>query len=181
MQKLAEGGNFADVSADLKAAGGNVVDNPAKGPLSPGKMSDKFTLTTTGSNTYLSLAGMIVPTNDGFVAANGIAIPSQKGEYVFMLNAYDAGTEANNEIRGTDNATAGQSNVLGMPIAPFLEDKVGKGGTGVLTGAAAKPEGFVHIHRGVLGDDNATGGKSDIDIMTQRWLNPIARLVITVK
>jgi hypothetical protein len=33
----------------------------------------------------------------------------------------------------------------------------------------------------VLGDDNATGGKSDINNMTQRWLNPVARLVITVK
>lgn len=175
LQKLAEGGNFADVSADLKAAGANVLDNPAAGPLAPGKLSNKFTLMTTGGNNFLSLAGMIVPTNDGFLAANAIAIPTAKGEYVYMLNAYDAGTEANNELRGA--ADAGMPGHLGMPVAPFLEADVGHNGTGVATTA----EGFVHIHRGVIGDDNPMGGKSDIDMMSQRWLNPIARLVITVK
>lgn len=177
LQKLAEGGDFKDVSADMKAAGANVLDNPAAGPLAPGKMA-KFTLTTTGSNEFLSLAGMIVPTNDGFVAANAIRIPTVKGEYTYMLNAYDAGTEANNEVRG--DADAGKPNMPNMPVAPFLEAEVGHNATG-MTAATAKGEGFVHIHRGVIGDDNATGGKSDIDITKHRWLNPIARLVITVK
>ncbi len=174
LQKLAEGADITGVSADFKAAGANVLDNPAMGPLAPGKMTT-FMLTTTANNDFLSLAGMIVPTNDGFIAANAIRIPTVKGEYTYMLNAYDAGTEANTEIRG--EAGAGLPNHAGMPVAPFLEAEVGHNGTGI----AATAEGFVHIHRGVLGDDNATGGKSDIDIMRHRWLNPIARLMITVK
>lgn len=174
LTKMAEGGDIAGLDADLMAAGANIVKNPAAGLLAPSKSTTTM-LTTTGSNTYLSLAAMLLPTNDGFVAANAIQIPTTKGEYVYWLNAYDAGTEANDEKRGS-----GAVGVAGFPVPPNspIDTMSGTGGTGI-TGLTA--EGFVHIHRGVLGDDNATGGKSDINNMTQRWLNPVARLVITVK
>lgn len=172
LTKLAEVGNIADVAADFKAAGAMVSENPASGLLAPSKTTTLM-LSTNDTNKYLSLAAMILPSNDGFVAANAIPVPTTKGEYVYMLNAYDAGTEANDEKRGS--AEVGQA---GFPVPPPLEAMIGTGGTGVM-GVTA--EGFVHIHRGVLGDDNMTGGKSDINAMTQRWLNPIARLVITVK
>jgi hypothetical protein len=55
--------------------------------------------------------------------------------------------------------------------------QVGTGGMGV----SATAEGFVHIHRGVLGDHNATGGVSDINASGQRWLNPVARVILTVQ
>jgi hypothetical protein len=174
LTKMAEGGDIAGLDADLMAAGANVVKNTAAGLLAPGKTATTM-LTTTGSNMYLSLAAMLLPTNDGFVAANAIKIPTEKGEHVFMLNAYDSGTEANDEKRG-----GGAVGGAGFPVPPAsgVDTMSGTGGTGI-TGLTA--EGFVHIHRGVLGDDNATGGKSDINNMTQRWLNPVARLVITVK
>ena len=172
LAKLAEGGKIADVAADFKAAGAMVVENPANGLLESGK-STTFMLTTDDTNKYISLAAMLVPSNDGFVSANMIPIPTTKGEYVYMLNAYDAGTEANDEKRGS-----GEVGNAGFPVPAALDAKVGTGGTGI-SGVTA--EGFVHIHRGMLGDDNPTGGKSDINIMTQRWLNPVARLVITVK
>ena len=54
--------------------------------------------------------------------------------------------------------------------------KVGSGGTGV----NATSEGFVHIHRNVLGDADPTGGMSDIDSTVHRWLNPVVRVVVTV-
>ena len=48
----------------------------------------------------LSIIGMIVPSNDGFVALHKLVLPSTPGTYTYMVNAYDAGTEANDEIRG---------------------------------------------------------------------------------
>lgn len=174
LTKMAEGGSIDALDADLIATGANIVKNPASGLLAPAKTATTM-LSTTGSNMYLSLAAMMLPTNDGFVAANAIKIPTEKGEHVFMLNAYDSGTEANDEKRGS-----GAVGMAGFPVPPAsgVDTMSGKDGTGI-TGLTA--EGFVHIHRGVLGDDNATGGKSDINNMTQRWLNPVARLVITVK
>lgn len=174
LTKMAEGGSIDALDADLMAAGANIMKNPAGGLLAPGKTATTM-LSTTGSNTYLSVAAMLLPTNDGFVAANAIQVPTTKGEYVYWLNAYDSGTEANDEKRGS-----GAVGVAGFPVPPSsgVDTMSGTGGTGM---AGLTAEGFVHIHRGVLGDDNATGGKSDINNMTQRWLNPVARLVITVK
>jgi len=41
-------------------------------------------------------------------------------------------------------------------------------------------EGNVHIHRNGLGDADINGGKSDLDATVHRWLNPVARLTVTV-
>jgi len=65
--------------------------------------------------------------------------------------------------------------VAGIPADPG--GSVATGGTGVV----ADIEGFVHIHRGVLGDNNTTGGLSDLKSTKHRWLNPVARAIITVK
>ena len=46
---------------------------------------------------------------------------------------------------------------------------------------ATEANSVVHIHRGVIGDTNPTGGSSDLDSRVHRWLNPVAELVITVK
>ena len=42
-------------------------------------------------------------------------------------------------------------------------------------------EGNVHIHRNALGDSDPTGGASDLDSSIHRWLNPVARVVVTVR
>jgi len=124
------------------------------------------------NNTRLSIAAMLVPSNDAFVTLNNLILPTMPGTYIYLLNAYDAGTEANDEIRGS-----GAMGMPGMPVAPPLEALVGTGGTGI----SATAEGFVHIHRGVLGDHNITGGVSDINASSQRWLNPVARVTLTVQ
>lgn len=173
LQKMAEGGDISGLVADMNAAGAVVVANPANGMLQPGASAMASLVTGSSSNnTRLSVLGMMVPTNDGFIGLNAITIPTQPGTYSYDVNAYDAGTEANDEIRGS-----GAPGVPGMPVPAPLDAQVGKGGTGI----PAVAEGFVHIHRGVIGDTDANGGKSDLDAGRHRWLNPVARVTVTVK
>lgn len=172
LQKMAEGGDISGLEADLMAAGANNVANPAAGLLMPGKHTTANLVSPSATNTRLSIVAMLVPTNDAFVTLNNLTLPTMPGTYTYLLNAYDAGTEANDEIRGS-----GAMGMPGMPVAPPLEALVGTGGTGI----SATAEGFVHIHRGVLGDHNITGGVSDINASSQRWLNPVARVTLTVQ
>jgi len=172
LQAMAEGGDISGLDVDMMNAGAKVVANPAAGLLAPGMKTTAELGDPGAANTQLSIAAMLLPTNDGFVALNSLTLPTAPGTYTYMLNAYDAGTEANNEIRG-----GGAPGVAGMPVPPPLEALIGTGGTGV----AAMAEGFVHIHRGVLGDQMITSGMSDINASSQRWLNPVARVTLTVK
>lgn len=173
LQAMAEGGDISGLEAELDALGATQSNNPAGGLLMPGA-SASTTLNTDAAtaNTHLSIVGMLLPTNDGFVGANAIEIPGAPGTYHFYLNAYDAGTEANDEVRGS-----GAPGEAGFPVPGPLDPLVGTGGAGL----AATAEGYVHIHRGVLGDTDASGGSSDIDSTLHRWLNPIAKLTITVR
>ncbi|MBU1438676.1 MAG: spondin domain-containing protein [Gammaproteobacteria bacterium] len=172
LQKMAEGGDIAELTSIISAVAGNSLVNPANGLLAPGAEVSAM-LTTTGSNNYLSVTAMLLPTNDGFVGLNSWPIPTEKGTYTVMLNAYDAGTEANNELVVEGS---GAPNIPGIPAAPG--GNAGSGGTGV---TLEELNTTVHIHRGSLGDDNLSGGKSDLDNRVHRWLNPVARLTVTVK
>jgi len=172
LQKMAEGGDISGLETNLMAAGANNVVNPAAGLLMPGKHTTASLANPAATNTQLSITAMLVPSNDAFVTLNNLSLPTTPGTYTYLLNAYDAGTEANDEIRGS-----GAMGMPGMPVAPPLETLVGTGGTGINTTA----EGFVHIHRGVLGDHNITGGLSDINASSQRWLNPVARITLIVQ
>ena len=172
LQAMAEGGDISGIADALTATGAVLEENPAAGLLMPGA-STMVTLNTDNAsgNDYLSIVAMLLPTNDGFVGLSHWEIPTEPGVYPISLNAYDAGTEANDEIRGS-----GAPGEAGLPVPPPLEDSVGMGGTGV----SAEAEGFVHVHRGVLGDGDDEGGMSDIGF-SQRWLNPVAQVVVTVK
>ena len=158
LQAMAEGGDISGLASILNNANADIVENPAMGLLAP-TMSTTTMLSTSTGNMYLSLAGMMLPTNDGFVGLSNWMIPSEAGTYMFYLNAYDAGTEANDELIG-----GGAPGVSGMPNPPPLMN-TDTGGTGV---AAAEENAYVHVHRGTIGDDNATGGKSDISNTVHR-------------
>ena len=170
LQTMAEGGNIALLVSDLNSEEATVVANPNEGLLFAGK-STTATLNTTATNDSLSIVAMILPTNDGFVALNNWKVPTEPGVYRVNLNAYDAGTEANDEVinGGAPLGTAG------IPADP--SGNAGENATGFDTEA----EGFVHVHRGVLGDTDPEGGKSDLDATKHRWLNPVATAIITVK
>ena len=172
LQTMAEGGDISGLVSMLTNADANINENPASGLLAPA-MSASFNLTNDTNNTHLSLSAMILPSNDGFVGLNSWEIPEEAGTYTVYLNAYDAGTEANDEIRGS--GALGES---GMPVPPPLDAMIGMNGTGVTD---MESNNTVHIHRGSLGDDDMSAGKSDINNSVQRWLNPVAKLTITVQ
>lgn len=172
LQAMAEGGALDGLVADLQATGAALSTNPAGGPLMPtmSAMVEDFDPKT---NTHLSITAMLLPTNDGFVGLDAWPIPSEPGTYTLMLNGYDAGTEANDE-RVIDGG--GMPGALGIPAVPFVA--AGEGGTGVTT---TIPNDSVHIHPGNIGDSDMTGGISDLMSHQHRWLNPVAKVVITVQ
>ncbi|MBW0147130.1 spondin domain-containing protein [Marinobacter arenosus] len=173
LRAMAETGNLTGLIALLNAAGATVEEDPANGLLAPGATT-VATINTGNAvaNTELSIVAMLQPSNDGFLALNSLTVPTEPGTYTYDLNAYDAGTEANNELRGTNSL--GQP---GMPVPPELDSELGNNGTG----AASTVEGYVHIHRGNLGDNNPSGGPSDMVSTLHRWLNPVARVTVTVR
>ena len=171
LQAMAEGGDLSGLISDVAGIGATYIDNPAAGLLAPGHSVTTDLDTTGTANTQLSVVSMLLPTNDGFVGLNAITLPTEPGIYTYYLNAYDAGTEANDEIING----AGAPGAPGIPVAPG-----GDGGTGATGAAGADANTYVHIHRGVLGDSNPTGGVSDLDSTIHRWLNPVAKLVLTV-
>jgi hypothetical protein len=171
LQAMAEGGDTAGLITDLTGLSADISDNPAAGLTTPGQTVN-FDMTTQVANTHISVVAMILPTNDGFVGLDAMQIPTAIGTYTYYLNAYDAGTEANDEIING----AGAPGAAGIPADPL-----GAGGTGATGVTSSENNMLVHIHRGVLGDTNATGGSSDLDSRVHRWLNPVARLVIQVK
>ncbi|WP_345880479.1 spondin domain-containing protein [Shewanella algae] len=171
LQKMAEGGDISELQQAVTANNGVIVANPAAGLLAPGAKVEKVMLDS-GALTHLSLVAMLLPTNDAFVGLDGWEIPSTPGNYTLYLNAYDAGTEANDEqITG-----GGAPGVPGIPAAP--DGMGGQNGTGVMDDSS---NDRVHIHPGLLGDTDPNGGISDVDSRIHRWLNPVAALVVTVK
>ncbi|MEM1141748.1 MAG: spondin domain-containing protein [Pseudomonadota bacterium] len=172
LQAMAEGGDIAGLQADVESLNATIAANPAGGLLAPGQRTSAALNTDNApDNTRLSIVAMILPSNDGFMGLNAIEIPTEPGRYVYNVNAYDSGTEGNDEVVGS-----GAPGEPGYPAPPPVLAASGSGGTGI----AAMAEGFVHIHRNVLGDDDLEGGVSDIVNTVHRWLNPVVRVVLTV-
>jgi hypothetical protein len=170
LRAMAEGGNLAGLIADLQDAGWSYVENPAGGVLEPGGTTSA-SLEVGKQARHLSVTAMLVPTNDGFVGLDGIPIPRHPGVYTYYLNGYDAGTEGNDEVI----TGGGAPGVPGIPGDPGGNS--GTGGTGVV---GADYNQMVHVHPGVAGDLDPLGGPSDLDSGVHRWLNPVARVTVTV-
>lgn len=170
LQAMAEGGDISGLDTDLAAMGANNVVNPAGGLMAPGATATA-TLMVGRHNRYLSLVAMLLPTNDGFVGLDAIRIPKKRGTYTYYLNGYDAGTEANDEIINGGGAP-------GTPGIPA--DPGGNGGTGGSGVTSLDHNTSVHVHRGIAGDTDATGGASDLNSAVHQWINPVAKVKITI-
>ncbi len=172
LQAMAEGGDISGLVTDLQGLGATIAENPAGGLLAPASETSVDLNTDGTSNELLTIVAMLLPTNDAFAGLNAVQIPTEPGTYVYDVPAYDAGTEANDELL----TGGGAPGAAGVPADPGM--LAGTGGTGA---AAADANPNVHIHRGTLGDLDAAGGVSDLDSSVHRWLNPVIRVVVTVR
>ena len=147
---IAEGGNIAPLMAVLEADPQVVDVQHSSGLLAPGQSVTIIVDAGHGAR-YISLASMLLPTNDGFIALDAVRAGGKHAE-IYFSPGYDAGSEANDElcanIPGPTCGGAGES-----PIPSPLD------------------EGYVHVHRGIHGVGN-------LDAATYDWRNPVARISI---
>ncbi|MEM7337023.1 MAG: spondin domain-containing protein [Actinomycetota bacterium] len=157
LQSLAENGGVADLAAELTAA----IDEAGRGtsgvagdtPIEPGARRT-FDVTTTADR--LSLAAMLVCTNDGFAGLDGQGLPRYDGHSrTYYLPAYDAGTEINTEAR-TD-----------LVPAPFC----GPGDGSTMSNPDLAEGGVVRLHRTIQGTGDL-GPEFD-------WARRVAKVTVT--
>lgn len=90
LEALAEGGDTSGLQELLESEDATVVTHDSA--VAPG---ESITITIDGrKKSFLYVASMLLPTNDGFVAMDGEKIKKNRS---FFLTAYDAGTELNDE------------------------------------------------------------------------------------
>ena len=150
---LAEEGDTAPLAALLSSLP-EVRDVAASGGLTDPGGSSTVVVRTGGPFNHLIVAAMLIPTNDGFFALNGVEGPTGNRTIVLRSPAYDAGSERNDETCAS------------IP-GPFFSECAGPGGGGKPGGG----EGYVHIHAGIHGIGNFV--ESDRD-----WRNPVAEITI---
>jgi hypothetical protein len=146
---IAEGGDTAPL-ADVLDADPRVADVQNSGGLLEPGQSVTVTVTARRGAGFISLASMMLPTNDGFIALNSVRAP-RKGSVTYYSQGFDAGTEPNDEL------------CISIP-GPTC------GGEGPSPGIDG--EGYVHIHRGMH-------GIGDLAPEIYDWRNPVAAITIT--
>ena len=122
--------------------------------LNPGE-SVTVTVEAGGRFTHISVASMLIPTNDAFLAVNGAKGPRGREIVRLRVPAYDAGSEVNDELCAS------------IP-GPFFTECGAPGGGGQPVGGE---EGYVHIHAGIH-------GIGDLDASVRDWRNPVAEITI---
>lgn len=145
---MAEGGDTSLLQADLAASGRLYDAASTAGAIPPGQ-SASVTVKTLGHYDRISLAGMLVPTNDGFISLQNVRAPKGRHALTRVSPGYDAGSEVNDELC---------ANIPG----PYC------GGEGY---NPAPGEGVVFIHAGIHGGGDLA--PADFD-----WRNPVAKVVI---
>lgn len=156
LEVLAEGGDTAPLTEVLLSSPYEVADvQTVPGLLGPGQ-SVTVIVEGTRFERYLSLAAMLIPTNDTFVAIDSMRLPRYQRSVTAL--AYDAGTEANDQ------------NCLSMP-GPRC------GGEGYSPGPNEGDEGFVHVSNGFHSLPAAEVGEV-LGPQVYDWRNPVARVEV---
>ncbi len=149
LSALAEGGNTGPFTMQLGSSKDVNTVFTSPGLLDPGQ-SKTIHVTAHGDFDRLTMAAMLIPTNDGFFAVQDVRLPRGHHTTELYAPAYDAGSEPNDEL------------CVDIP-GPVC------GGTGESPDAGG--EGFVHIHPGIHGIGDLAPASYD-------WKNPVLRIVI---
>lgn len=147
VSSAAEGGDTSGIAAMFNHPHDQVSSN---GGLLIAGESATITFEGLGHNVRFSVASMLLPTNDGFVAAQSIKPNRGRSIKTQYLRAYDAGTETNDELC---------SSIPGPRCGgePFSPNDHG--------------EGFVYVHSGIH-------GIGDLSASDYTWNNPVLKVSI---
>ena len=152
LKALVEGGDIAPLTALLNSTPGSVVEVASTPGLTTPAVTRSLTLMGGGTYDLLSLAAMLIPTNDAFVGLD-TSLPVAGETKVVYAYAYDAGTEVNDE------------RCASIPGPDFPE--CGGPGTG---GSPGNGEGAIVISSGSHGIGDFARNRD--------WKNPVARITI---
>ena len=152
---LAEGGATGPLEGLIHGRYPSVV---AGGPIMPGdSASVKLEISKRSRSRLISVAGMLVSTNDALFAARDIWFLGRRNVIV-MAPAYDAGSEKN---------TAACEDIPGPPCGDPNEHP------------ADGEEGYVHVHAGIYGIAPIEDEDAPRLIPAERnWNNPVAKITI---
>ncbi|MCB1934746.1 MAG: spondin domain-containing protein [Nitrosomonas sp.] len=146
---LAEAGDGNPMAAKLSNTPGFRDAQVGTSGIGPGE-TGTIMIHAHSRKDHLSLGAMLGNTNDAFIALRDVALPQGRHTITYFANAYDAGSETNDESCSTVPGPA----CGGAGLSPEDEG-----------------EGFVHIHNGIHG----IGG---LDAALYDWRNPGAQVVI---
>jgi len=142
---LAEGGNTEPLKTVLDGLSDDVfATTQTEGLLQPGE-SVEIEVTASRRARFISLASMLLPTNDSMMALDTVPLPTW-GSRRYYAKGYDAGSETNDELCAS----------IPGPTC---------GGDGAFQ--SVDGEGFVHISSGIH-------GIGDLDEAKYDWNNPVA-------
>ncbi|MFA0562604.1 spondin domain-containing protein [Vibrio sp. 10N.222.51.C8] len=158
LEYLAEGGSNAELIA-LSNSDANVYQGiSGNGLILSGEQDTVSIRVDPNQEGYISVASMLVNTNDAFVGESGLSLKSLAvgDTFTMNMNVWDSGTELNNELAATIPGPAG-------------------GGEGF--NSVRNDTDVVSFHSGVISQDDglATSALSG----NHRFLNPGARITIT--
>ena len=164
LEQLAESGSPSEFVAEAASNSSTLTDQAGDGLVLPGQ-TETYSLIVTrgdrrssnGEGRALTLATMLVNTNDAFVGIGALDIDQLESgdELVILAHVYDAGTEQNLETAATIPGPAG-------------------GGEGF--NAERELSDMVTLHSGVISaSDGLTNSALD---QSHRFDNPAARVVI---
>jgi hypothetical protein len=158
LEALAEGGDTSGFLAEADADSTVLVTASGAGLIMPGSTATVELMPMTDDNLQLSVATMLVNTNDAFTGVSAESLGNlQRGDSLqFYANSYDAGTEANTELASTIPGPAG-------------------GGEGY--NASRDDVDFVSVHAGVVTADDGLA-TSTLD-ESHRFNGPVSLIRIT--
>jgi hypothetical protein len=163
---LAQDGNQLPLASRFRAAAGTTDLVEITAPITPrgstaGGFQDHLTLTITAQPTdRLSLAAMLICTNDGFVGLDQVALPTTSSR--FTLGAWDAGVERNTERSAHLPDPCSAVGPIALPGDPNGNENLA---------IATIPTRPIGPHPGVFGIGDLTDA--------HEWSGPLAQVTVT--
>ncbi|MGH8426789.1 MAG: spondin domain-containing protein [Gammaproteobacteria bacterium] len=165
---IAQDGNPAVETADLQGAPGidDVVEMTGPigrlgGTAPPNSFAHYVVHALPGDQ--LSVAVMLICTNDGFTGVDSVPLPQQVGQKLsYLASAYDAGVEQNTELSADIVDACGALGPVPLPMDGNNDNLPADGN-------------IIFPHPGIVGGNDLT---VDHSLADHAWRNPVARITV---